>query len=67
MQLKVFPNQPIGEFNFVGKKRKYSPSSTRDSHSDARAKKHIPAVSSMHSEQLFRVGDQFSVGMIAPL
>ena len=52
--IKSVPYQPIGEINFVGKKRKCSHSSTREIHSDARPKKHVPAVSSMDSEQLFR-------------
>ena len=39
--IKSAPYHPIGEFNFVGKKHKCSTSSTRESHSAVRAKKHI--------------------------
>ena len=64
--IKSVPYQPIGEANFVGEKHRCSPSSTIESHSGVRAKKHIPAVSSTDSERLFRAGDHFSVGLIVP-
>ena len=53
LAIKSVPYQPIGEINYVGKKRKCSSSSTRESHSDAMEKKKIPAVSSTDSENLF--------------